>query len=61
MLLVGTKALSVGTTSMVITVADDMTQVVAPDTTQSQNETDSALEQLQDSAEEQVDLLNIRD
>ena len=61
MLLVGTKALSVGTTSMVIAVADDMTQVVAPDTTQSQNETDSALERLQDSAEEQVDLLNIRD
>ena len=60
MLLVGTKALSVGTTSMVIAVAD-MTQVVAPDATQSQNETDSALEQLQDSAEEQVDLLNIRD
>jgi hypothetical protein len=61
MLLVGTKALSVDTTSMVIAVPDDMTQVVAPDTTQSQNETDSALEQLQDSAEEQVDLLNIRD
>ncbi len=61
MLLVGTKALSVDTTSMAIAVADDMTQVVAPDTTQSQNETDSALEQLQDGAEEQVDLLNIRD
>jgi hypothetical protein len=60
MLLVGAKALSVDTTSMVIAVAD-MTQVVAPDATQSQNETDSALEQLQDSAEEQGDLLNIRD
>jgi hypothetical protein len=48
MLLVGTKALSVGTTSMVIAVAD-VAQVGAPDTTQS------------DGAEEQVDLLNIRD
>jgi hypothetical protein len=60
MLSAGTKALSVDTASMVIAVAD-MAQVVAPDTTQSQNETDSVLERLQDSAEEQGDLLNIRD
>ena len=43
MLSVGTKALSVDTASMVIAVAD-MAQVVAPDTTQLQNETDSVLE-----------------
>jgi hypothetical protein len=60
MLLVGTKALSVDTASMVITLAD-MAQVVAPDTTQSQNQTDSVLERLQDRAEEQEDLLNILD
>jgi hypothetical protein len=59
-ILAGTKALSVDTASMVIDVAD-MAQVVAPDTTQSQNQTDSALERLQDLAEEQEDLLNIRD
>jgi ketol-acid reductoisomerase len=60
MLLAGTKALSVDTASMVIAVAD-MVQVVAPDTTQSQNQTDSVLERLQDRAEEQEDLLNILD
>jgi hypothetical protein len=38
-----------------------MAQVVASDTTQSQNQTDSVLERLQDRAEEQVDLLNILD
>jgi hypothetical protein len=59
MLLAGTKALSVDTASMVIAVAD-MVQVVAPDTTQSQNPADSVLERLQDPAEEQQeDLLNI--
>ena len=58
--LVGTKALSVDTASMVIAVAD-MAQVVAPDTTQSQNQTDSVLERLQDRAEEQGDLLHILD
>jgi len=37
-----------------------MVQVVAPDTTQSQNPADSVLERLQDPAEEQQeDLLNI--
>jgi hypothetical protein len=56
---VGTKALSVDTASMVIAV--DMVQVVAPDTTQSQNQTDSALERLQGPAEEQDDFLNIWD
>jgi hypothetical protein len=60
MLLTATKALSVDTASMVIAVAD-MAQVVAPDTTQSQNQTDSVLERLQDRAEEQVDLLDILD
>jgi hypothetical protein len=72
MLLAGTKALSVDTASMVIAVAD-MAQVVAPDTTQSQNQTDSVnqtdnvnqtdsvLERLQDRAEEQGDLLQILD
>jgi hypothetical protein len=58
--LVGTKALSADTASIVIAVAD-MAQVVPPDTTQSQNQTDSVLERLQDGAEEQEDLLNIRD
>ena len=62
MLLAATKALSVDTASMVIAVAD-MAQVVAPDTTQSQNQnqTDSVLERLQDLAEEWEDLLNILD
>jgi hypothetical protein len=57
---VGTKALSADTASMVIAVAD-MVQVVAPDTTQSQNQTDSALERLQGPAEERDDFLNIWD
>jgi hypothetical protein len=50
----GTKALSVDTASMVVA---DMVQVVAPDTTQSQNQTDSVLERYL--AEE--DLLNTLD
>jgi hypothetical protein len=54
MLSVGTKALSVDTASMVVA---DMVQVVAPDTTQSQNQTDSVLERYL--AEE--DLLNTLD
>jgi hypothetical protein len=54
MLSVGTKALSVDTSSMVVA---DMVQVVAPDTTQSQNQTDSVLERYL--AEE--DLLNTLD
>jgi hypothetical protein len=60
MLLVGTKALSVDTASMIIAVAD-MVQVVAPDTTQSQNQTDSVLERLQGRAEEEEDVLNMLD
>ena len=74
MVLAATKALSVGEspTSMVIAMAD-MAQVVAPDTTQSprqptsgpilqeQNQTNNALERLQDRAEEEEDLLNILD
>jgi hypothetical protein len=54
MLSVGTKALSVDTASMVVA---DMVQIVAPDTTQSQNQTDSVLERYL--AEE--DLLNTLD
>jgi hypothetical protein len=54
MLSAGTKALSVDTASMVVA---DMVQVVAPDTTQSQNQTDSVLERYL--AEE--DLLNTLD
>jgi hypothetical protein len=74
MLLAATKALSVDESpaSMVIAVAD-MVQVVAPDLTQSpshptpgpilqqQNQTDSALERLQDLVEEEEDQLNILD
>jgi hypothetical protein len=72
MLLAGTKALSVDAASMVIGAAG-MAQVVAPVTTQSprqaspspifqqQNQTDSALERLQDRAEGEEDLLNILD
>src|SRR5206468_12916174 len=64
--ILGTKALSVDTASTEIAAAD-MAQVVAPDTTQSQNQTDSVnqtdnvnqtdsvLERLQDRAEEQGD------
>jgi hypothetical protein len=76
MLLAATKALSVGESpaSMLTVVADVApVQVVVPDTTQSprqptsgpvleqQNQAGSALERLQDHAEEEEDLLKILD
>jgi len=76
MLLAATKALSVGEspTSMLTVVADVAPfQAVVPDTTQSprkptsgpvleqQNQAGSALERLQDHAEEEEDLLKILD
>jgi hypothetical protein len=60
MLLAGAKALSVDTASTVIAVTD-MAQVMAPDVTERQNQTDGALESLQDLAEGEGDLLNILD
>jgi hypothetical protein len=60
MLLVGAKALSVDTASTVIAVTD-IAQVMAPGITEQQNQTDGALEPLQDPAEGEGDLLNILD